>query len=85
MTEADRLSVHANVPLALAQLVAMHADRLGYTLRNIRNDRRQRPLVRARWQIIALARNEGFSLPVIGRAMNRDHTSIIHALRTVAA
>ena len=85
MTEADRLSVHANVPLALAQLVAMHADRLGYTLGTIRNDRRQRQLVRARWQIIALARNEGFSLPVIGRAMNRDHTSIIHALRAVVA
>ena len=84
MTEADRLSVHANVPLALAQLVAMHADRLGYTLRNIRDNSRPRPLVRARWQIIALARNEGFSLPVIGRAMNRDHTSIIHALRGVA-
>lgn len=84
MTEADRLSVHANVPHDLAELIVLHAERSGYTLRAIRSDSRKRPLVQARWQIIGIVRAAGFSSPVIGRAMNRDHTSILDALRGVA-
>lgn len=32
-----------------------------------------------------LAREQGYSLPQIGRALNRHHTTVLHACRVVAA
>src|SRR3990167_5742624 len=49
----------------------------GIGIEEMLGDRRHKHLVRARWEAICQAYYEtGFSTPVIGRAFNRDHTSI---------
>lgn len=42
--------------------------------------RRWLHLCAIRWPIYATARQWGYSYPVIGRILNRDHSSIIHSL-----
>lgn len=42
---------------------------------------RDRRYVRARWDAMARMREAGLSLPAIGRALNRHHTSVMHGLR----
>jgi chromosomal replication initiation ATPase DnaA len=47
---------------------------------------RQRKYVMPRWLAMSLARELGRkSLPQIGRAFNRDHTTVIHAIRRLKA
>ncbi len=38
-------------------------------------------LVRARWEFFRRAREQGFTWHAIGRAVNRDHSTVLHALR----
>lgn len=42
---------------------------------------REREHVQARWHAARLMREEGLSLPQIGRALNRHHTTIMQALK----
>lgn len=39
--------------------------------------------VQARWAVIRRLNKDGFSSAQIGRWMNRDHSSILHALKHV--
>lgn len=41
----------------------------------------ERPIVLARWRVMARAYEQGYSSTQIGRFFNRDHTSVLHALR----
>ena len=81
MTEADRLSLHANVPHDLAELVVMGAERIGVPLSKLRSDCRDRPLAYGRFWVARKAREAGHSFPAIGRALNRDHSTILQGLR----
>ena len=78
-SEADRLSEWAGVPQELAEMVVQMAGRTPVT--EIRSQSRRQDLVERRWEIAVAARAKGYSLPSIGRALNRDHTTILHALR----
>jgi chromosomal replication initiation ATPase DnaA len=78
----------------LAEIVVLEANRLDLSVRDLRADCRKPALVRARWRIAEAARavphpeypaQPRFSLPEIGRALNRDHTTILHGLRKVGA
>jgi chromosomal replication initiation ATPase DnaA len=82
MTDADRISQFANVPHDLAELVVMGANRIGSSLKWFRSDRRFEELVAGRAWVAREARQRGHSFPAIGRALNRDHSSIIHLVRT---
>jgi len=71
-----------------AGVAAMH----GFTLAEIKGRCRQKRICQARFAVIAALRAERnrhgeprWSLPAIGRFLNRDHTTIIHALRRVEA
>lgn len=44
---------------------------------------RRRPITRARWRAIELAAARGLSKSAIARAMGIDHTSVMHALRSI--
>lgn len=44
----------------------------------------QRALAPFRWRAMKRAHEAGFSLPQIGRAFNRDHTTVLHGLRKLA-
>ena len=78
MTEADRLSSLADIPHALAEVTVMVCNVEGLPLRAVRADGRK--LFHVRRTIARRARAMGFSLPQIGRALNRDHTTILAAL-----
>jgi chromosomal replication initiator protein len=44
---------------------------------------RYKKIVDARHECIALFRSRGLSTPAIGRIMQRDHSSIVHALQRI--
>lgn len=68
--------------LLAAHIIDDTAARHLVTRADIRSDVRADIVIKARreaaWQI---ARDTDFSLPVIGKMLNKDHTSIIHAIR----
>lgn len=56
----------------------------GVTKAQINSEQRTRPIAHARQEVAALAKYlTGMSLPEIGRKQNRDHTTIVHSLRSV--
>ena len=57
-----------------------YCERNAYCVEDIRSDCRTRSLARKRKKCAEYLRGKGFSFPVIGSAMNRDHTSIIYLL-----
>lgn len=60
------------------------ARQAGVTPSLITGHSRSAPLVKIRHAAIYLAwRRTGHSLPVLGKAFNRDHTSILYALNAV--
>lgn len=81
MTDADRIAAYANVPHGLAEIVVMTANRLGYPVKSVRREGQTAPVVAARRVIAHKARAEGYSYPQIGRALNRDHTTVMSLLR----
>lgn len=81
MTDTDRLAHDAGVPADLAALVVLAANRLGIRVRELRAERRCWPHVLARREVAVRARAQGFSYPLIGRALNRDHSTVINAVR----
>lgn len=68
------------------QIVAETAERHGFTADEILGPGKKASLVKARWEAMALVRREfpAWSLPQIGMFFNRDHTSVLHALRMAA-
>lgn len=62
----------------IAEVAAAH----GMKPKDILGRRRSKPFVTARHAVIcALADNTGLSLAGIGRLINKDHTTVLHALR----
>jgi chromosomal replication initiation ATPase DnaA len=81
MTAAE-LSQWANVPPELAELVFQYnATWKKCSIKRLRSASRSTKIVRVRWAIARAARQRGYSYPTIGRALNRDHTTIMHAVR----
>lgn len=71
-------------PLAL--VIDAVSKSTGVTVAEIIGPRRDRHIVRARFAAMAIARDYlGLSYPQIGREFNRDHTSVINAMRRVDA
>lgn len=78
---AQRLCAFANIPLPLAEYVASVAEIKGLQVSELRSDSRAPKLVKIRGNIAAIARQHGYTFEAIGRALNRDHTTVIHAIR----
>lgn len=58
--------------------------RYAVTMHHLLSDRRARCVARPRQVAMYLAHElTGRSLPVIGRAFNRDHTTIMHGIRQI--
>ncbi len=79
-TSARDIASFANIPLDLAKLVVFGCIARGIDVRELRSERRQQYLVVLRRVIASQARQQGYSYTVIGRALNRDHTTIMSAL-----
>jgi chromosomal replication initiation ATPase DnaA len=67
-----------------AQLAARVANRHGIAVRLMLSPQRYKHLVAARAELYAGLRAMGWSYPDIGRACDRDHTSIMYALGACA-
>lgn len=65
----------------LDELLDRVARSLGHTLERLRGPSRAKPIVNARWIAMAEAREAGFTYHEIGRALCRDHTTVIHGVR----
>lgn len=52
-----------------------------FTLEDILGPRKFKPLVAVRRKCIVVLRQKGHTTTEIGRIMNRDHTTIVHALQ----
>lgn len=84
-TEADRISEYAQVPQELAELVVNLSKQHSFPVAAVRGHRRPTDLVQCRWAIAQAARRLGYPYAAIGRALNRDHTSIIYAVNQQVA
>lgn len=87
-TELDRvLEELANVPavfptLMARRIVADTALEFGVSVESISGEARMKCFVEARKKVCwRLSRELGWSLPRIGRWVNRDHTTVLHAVR----
>jgi hypothetical protein len=54
----------------------------GMTMADLRAPSRKRELVEVRRIVAIYLRQRGCSLPEIGRVLNRDHSTVLHLLRT---
>ncbi len=75
----DVLEVKTPAKKIIAQVAALH----GLSVREVLSNRRNRPVVEARFDAIKAVADirPDMSLPQIGRLFGRDHTTILHALR----
>jgi hypothetical protein len=89
LCDTTRLCMHADVPPLLAALVVLAAWRLGVPVAEFRADESGRGRLKRfcaeRRHVSVLGRELGFSFPAIGRALNRDHSTIIHHVRRAQA
>lgn len=60
------------------EMVERAAEELGLRPDDITGKGRGHKIVAARAAIVASLRAQGASFPVIGKAINRDHTSVLH-------
>jgi chromosomal replication initiation ATPase DnaA len=61
------------------------AYKYGYTVEDMLGPRRFKKMVAVRRECIVMLRAKGYSTTEIGRIMNRDHSSIVTSLQTLAA
>lgn len=67
--------------MSVRQITAEVAEVFGVSAIDIAGEGRTRPIARARFATAWLARNRlGYSFSRIGKALNRDHTSILHGI-----
>lgn len=66
--------------MPLARLVFQRATEMRCPIARLRSATRSQSAVEARWAIAKEAHALGYSYSTIGRALNRDHTTIMHAL-----
>jgi len=67
-----------------AAIIGLCAARFGFSELEILSDRRKRPLTRARHAAMWICHEATTrSLPQLGRAFHRDHTTVLHAVRLV--
>jgi hypothetical protein len=76
MNDIDRIAAFANVPRELAELVVIAATRSGSSIGWFRGERRFSELVDGRAWVAREARARGYNFCVIGRALNRDPSSV---------
>jgi chromosomal replication initiation ATPase DnaA len=87
--EAARIARHARVALRLARLVVAAADEAGFSLRLFRSAKQHRRLVEARKACCVAARaipvpsrrHGHYAYQEIGRALNRDHSTVMAHVR----
>lgn len=83
-TDADKISAWALVPQELADLLVERAEEAHLPLKAVRSETRLPKYVAFRQKFSVEAHKRRFSFSAIGRALNRDHTTIIYSVRAGA-
>jgi chromosomal replication initiation ATPase DnaA len=66
----------------MRQIADAHAAAYGVTLDDLKGPRRDAFMANIRWDaMLEIRRRTKHSLPQIGRFFNRDHTSVLYAIR----
>lgn len=72
------------------EIISQYAEKYGFTVEQIKGRQRPQDLVAVRRMIVCAIRSikkengkPKYTLPEIGKLMDRDHTSILHLLQTV--
>ena len=74
--------LHIATKQPMTQILDEVCKKHNVTAREIRSRRKLRQYAMARFEFCYRARNETeFSYPVIGKFINKDHTSVLHAIR----
>lgn len=86
----DVVAQYREIPVVIAKKSAAKlmdevAEDFGTTVQVLKGISRNREIVHARQMAMYRVRKErpDLSLPVIGRAFNRDHTTVLHAIRKI--
>ena len=66
----------------MAEIVDEVSGTTGISIIDIIGNSRERHIVRARQLVMFIARREGMTLTSIGSYLRRDHTTVIHGIRT---
>lgn len=69
---------------SLGRKYEMHiavARQFNVTTAALRSEDKTRPVMRARWALCWLLRNSGISYPAIGQLVERDHSTVMHAIK----
>jgi chromosomal replication initiation ATPase DnaA len=82
MRAAERIHRFADVDRELAELVVRGARRARVKVETLRSESKVGKLVEARRWVVARARPR-WSYWAIGRALNRDHSTVVHHERVV--
>lgn len=72
----------AKVPLDLVAIIGVASVRFGASIPAIRGESRARDIVDVRRAIVLEAQRAGFNWTTIGRALNRDRTTVMHLAKT---
>lgn len=82
---ARAAEIFAGIPLgrqtALMEIVDEVSDATGVPVHMILSNDMRREITQARQLAYFVAHTHGFSLPEIGKAMNRDHTTVLSGIR----
>lgn len=78
----DSIVIEMEVGQAVERVLRAWERLSGSTRLRLRAKNRSRSLTRARWTVALALRSIGLSLPQIGEAILRDHTTVMHGLRT---
>ena len=81
-TDAPQESVSVDDALERVRAIAVEH---GMTVDDLMSDRRSSPFIAARQEAMVTLVGLGMSASAVGRLMGRDHTTVLHAVRKVAA
>lgn len=81
MKQPEYIGVHTKT--LLRELATEVSEVTGISVYAIFSKRRDKPTARARQTVMWKARKLGYSFPEIGKAFGKDHTTVLHAYRTI--
>lgn len=74
------LAPHYPWAIQAKPLILRAAEAIGEPVAVLMGDNRAQKLAQARWAVMLGLRNAGWSLTRIGRALHRDHTTVMNGL-----
>jgi chromosomal replication initiation ATPase DnaA len=80
-TKEHTAAFSRSIPRRVRAIIRDAADRFETTESLVLGPLQERQCVQARCAVARRLRNEGYSLTVIGRWLNRHHTTVVHMLK----